>query len=89
MILQISERQTTLQHWHAPSLQSMLCNISQVDVISMKEMDQENVDAQAVISINQALMGAEKEVHLLDVNFSMSDEPVENGMFIFGIWEIP
>ena len=30
-------------------------------------------------------MSAEKEAQLLDVNFTMSDEPVENGVFIFGI----
>ena len=45
----------------------------------------EDADAQAIMSINEAYMGAEKEAQLLDVNFTMSDEPVENGMFIFGI----
>jgi len=59
--------------------------IESADVISMQAMNQEDADAQAVMNINQALMGAEKEAQLLDVNFTMSDEPVENGMFIFGI----
>ncbi|WMX15225.1 MULTISPECIES: hypothetical protein [unclassified Aureispira] len=50
-----------------------------------KAMNSEDADAEAVMNINSTLMGAEKEAQLLDVNFTMSDEPVENGMFIFGI----
>jgi hypothetical protein len=45
----------------------------------------EDEDAQAVMDINSAFLSADKEAQLLDVNFTMSDEPVENGMFIFGI----
>lgn len=56
------------------------------DVVATAQlMNQEDADAQAVMNINESLMGAEKEAQLLDVNFTMSDEPVENGMFIFGI----
>ena len=47
--------------------------------------DQENEDAQDLMNMNTALMSAEKEAQLLEVKFSMSDEPVENGMFIFSI----
>ncbi|BDS09878.1 hypothetical protein [Aureispira anguillae] len=56
------------------------------DIIDVsKKTSAENQDAMDVMSINQNLMGAEKEAQLLDVNFTMSDEPVDNGMFIFGI----
>lgn len=56
------------------------------DIINISEkMSAEDQDAMDVMKINQNLMGAEKEAQLLDVTFTMSDEPVENGMFIFGI----
>ena len=68
------------------NFQGQTLTIDATDVISMRAMSaEENADAQAVMSINQALMGTEKEAQLLEVNFTMSDEPVENGMFIFGI----
>ena len=43
------------------------------DMISMQTMSAEDGDAQAVLNINQALMGTEKEAQLLDVKFSMAD----------------
>jgi len=56
------------------------------DIINISEkMSAEDQDAMDVMNVNQKLMGAEKEAQLLDVNFSMSDEPIDNGMFIFGI----
>lgn len=54
-------------------------------VASAQAMEADNEDAQAINDINTAFMSADKEAQLLDVNFTMSDEPVENGMFIFGI----
>lgn len=42
-------------------------------------------DAQKLMAVSSSLAAAEKEAQILDVNFVMSDEPVENGMFIFGI----
>lgn len=67
------------------SLADINVNLETMETVAMEKMNAEDEDAQAVMSINQALMGAEKEAQLLDVNFSMSDEPVENGMFIFSI----
>jgi hypothetical protein len=56
------------------------------DIVAITQaMNADNADAQDVMNINATLMGTEKEAQLLDVNFTMSDEPVENGMFIFGI----
>lgn len=54
-------------------------------VATAQAMNAEDADAQDIMNINSTLMGADKEAQLLDVNFTMSDEPVENGMFIFGI----
>lgn len=36
-------------------------------------------------NIMNSLMGADKEAQVLDVNFSMADEPVKNGIFVFGM----
>ena len=66
--------------------QGQMITIEAADVINMKAMTaEESEDAQAVAGIHESLMSTEKEAQLLDVNFTMSDEPVENGMFIFGI----
>jgi hypothetical protein len=54
-------------------------------VASAQAMEADNEDAQDINDINTAFMSADKEAQLLEVNFIMSDEPVENGMFIFGI----
>jgi hypothetical protein len=60
--------------------------ISTTDIIgAAQKINAENQDAIDIMNINQTLMGAEKEAQILDVNFTMSDKPVENGMFIFGI----
>ena len=67
------------------SLADVDIDLTTVETVMMQQMNAEDADAQAVMSINQALMGAEKEAQLLEVKFSMSDEPVENGMFIFSI----
>ncbi|MBL4649339.1 MAG: hypothetical protein JKY03_06365 [Aureispira sp.] len=61
-------------------------SIKMEDIINISEkMSAEDQDAMDVMSLNQKLMGAEKEAQLLDVNFTMSDDPIDNGMFIFGI----
>ena len=61
-------------------------SISTDDIIAtVQNYDAENQDAVDVANIHQNLMGAEKEAQLLDVKFVMSDEPVNNGMFIFGM----
>jgi hypothetical protein len=54
-------------------------------VASAQAMNADDADAQYISNLNAAFMSAEKEAQLLDVEFTMSDEPVENGMFIFGI----
>jgi len=60
-------------------------SLKAADIMEAAMSEAENQDAADVMNINQTLMGAEKEAQLLDVNFSMADEPVDNGMFIFGI----
>ncbi|BDS14677.1 hypothetical protein [Aureispira anguillae] len=68
------------------NFQGQMITIEAADMIGEAQaLSAEDADAQTVMGINQSLMGAEKEAQLLDVNFTMSDEPVENGMFIFGI----
>lgn len=60
-------------------------NLETLEAVKMQQMDASNEDAADVMNIHASLMGAEKEAQVLDVNFSMSDEPVGNGMFIFSI----
>lgn len=60
--------------------------IKATDIIGVAEkMSAESQDAIDIMNINQSLMGAEKVAQLLDVKFTMSDEPIDNGMFIFGM----
>ncbi|MFT5648210.1 MAG: hypothetical protein ACI976_002908 [Aureispira sp.] len=54
-------------------------------VASAQSMNTDDADAQHIINLNNAFISTEKEAQVLDVNFTMSDEPVEHGMFIFGI----
>lgn len=67
------------------SLADVKIDLTAMETVAMQQMNAEDADAAAIMSINQSLMSAEKEAQLLDVKFSMSDEPVENGVFIFGI----
>lgn len=61
-------------------------SIKMDDIINISEkMSAEDQDAMDVTNLNQKFMAAEKEAQLLDVNFTMDDEPIDNGMFIFGI----
>jgi len=60
--------------------------LSAADIVMIRQMnDSENDEAQELLELRQTFMGADKEAQLLDVNFVMSEEPVENGIFIFGI----
>jgi hypothetical protein len=52
-----------------------------MEPVGMKVISEENI----LNNIHKNLMAAENEAELLDVKFSMSDEPVENGLFVFGI----
>lgn len=67
------------------SLADIDVNLDAMETVAMQQMNQENEDAQDLMDMNAAFMSAEKEAQLLEVRFSMSDEPVENGMFIFSI----
>jgi len=67
------------------SLADIDVNLEAMEMLQMEAMDAESADAAAVMNIHQSLLGAEKEAQLLDVKFSMSDEPVANGVFVFGV----
>lgn len=61
-------------------------SIKMGDIINISEkMSTEDQDAMDVMTLNQKLMSTQKEAQLLDLNFSMSEEPIDNGMFVFGI----
>jgi len=77
-----TDAQHTIQRF---SLEDVKIDLSKVETLQLVENALENEDAVTIYAINSALLGAEKETQLLDVKFSMSDEPVENGTFIFGI----
>lgn len=68
------------------NFQGKMITLEAGDMIGAAEaMDADNEDAQDISNMNAAFMSADKEAQLLDVDFTMSDEPIENGMFIFGI----
>ncbi|MFT5646185.1 MAG: hypothetical protein ACI976_000863 [Aureispira sp.] len=68
------------------NFQGKMVTLEAGDMISMTQAtNDEGEDAQALSNMNTAFLSAEKEDQVLDVNFTMSDEPVDNGMFIFGI----
>lgn len=68
------------------SLADIDVNLDAMETVAMQQMNnQDDADAADIMNINSTLMAAEKEAQLLEVRFSMSDEPVENGMFIFSI----
>ena len=52
-----------------------------IEPVMMETISEEDI----LSNIHRSLMAAENEAELLDVKFSMSDESVENGLFIFGI----
>jgi hypothetical protein len=54
-------------------------------IVKSAEINQAYEDAEFIKSIFNRLQGAENEAQLLDVAFSMSDEPVEDGIFVFSI----
>jgi hypothetical protein len=67
------------------SLADIDVNLDAMETVAMQQMNQEDADAADIMNINSTLMAAEKEAQLLEVRFSMSDEPIDNGMFIFSI----
>lgn len=63
-----------------------IINLKTEDIMApQRTVSAEGADVQALMSVNEAFLAAEKESQALEVEFSMSEEPVDNGMFIFGI----
>lgn len=58
--------------------------VAKADIITIAKAENAQQNDEAVTSIMRALVGAENEAQLLDVNFTMADEPVSD-MFVFGI----
>lgn len=67
------------------SAQGLDLDIETLQTIVAERTQAESGDAIVAMQINQSLMTAQKETQVLDVNFSMSEESVANGMFIFSI----
>ena len=60
-------------------------SISKTDVINVTKAANAAQDDDAIKGIMRSLMGAENIAQQLDVKFHMNDEPVEEGLFVFGI----
>lgn len=67
------------------SAQGLDLDIATLQTIVAERTQAEGEDAMVAMQINQSLMTAQKEAQVLDVNFSMSEDAVANGMFIFSI----
>jgi hypothetical protein len=59
--------------------------IAKADIVKVVKAENAKQNEDAISGIMGNLMAAENEAMLLDVNFTMSDEPVEEGLFVFGI----
>lgn len=60
-------------------------DITTLEAVKMNALDASDDDAAILANMRQNMLGAEKEAQLLEVEFSMSDEPVEEGVFVFAI----
>lgn len=70
------------------SLEGLNINVEELDLLQLQTAaaaEAAEEDAMKLARVNEALITTDKEAQVLDVNFSMSDEPVENGMFVFSI----
>ena len=67
------------------ALEDVQINLDQLEAFKLQKSEAADADAMKLMRISESLMTAEKEAQILDVNFSMSDEPVGNGMFVFSI----
>ncbi|MFK7797611.1 MAG: hypothetical protein AB8E82_09165 [Aureispira sp.] len=67
------------------ALEDIQINLDQLEAFKLQKAEAADADAMKMMRISESLMTAEKEAQILDVNFSMSDEPVGNGMFVFSI----
>lgn len=59
-------------------------SVSKEDFINVTMSENANQDEDVVNSLVNTLMGAENKNQMLDVNFTMSDEPVSD-VFVFGV----
>jgi len=59
--------------------------VAKTDIIELSKAANANADEEAVTNIMSSLMAAEKEDQLLDIKFTMSDETVDEGLFVFGV----
>lgn len=70
------------------SLEGLNINVEEMDLLELQTAaaaEAAEEDAMKLARLNEKFLTADKEAQVLDVNFSMSDEPVENGMFVFSI----
>lgn len=67
------------------SLDSLEIDLTSLEVITLQKSEAQDEDMLVLLELNHTLMSAEKMEQLLDVKFTMSDEPVKDGNFVFGI----
>lgn len=67
------------------TFQGKTISIKSEDIIQITQNANAEANAEVVTDLNSAFMGAEKTAQTLDVTFTASEEPIDNGMYIFGI----
>lgn len=65
--------------------ETITLNQASIITITQSAAAADNEDAAIALNIRNSMLAADKETQLLDVEFSASDEPVENGMYVFAI----
>jgi hypothetical protein len=59
--------------------------VNVADIMTAVANENANQASEDAMNIVNSLMGADKEAQVLEVTFLMSDKPVDNGIFVFGI----
>ena len=62
-----------------------LTKLQTIVVTEQERAAQAADDAKAVVGIFNTMLAAESETNTLSLKFSMSDEPIEDGVFVFAI----
>ena len=74
------------QEAHYINFEGRMISLDAEDIISItNNTETSESDAQIVMNLNNAFLGAEKQAQSLAVNFHASDEPVKDGLYIFNI----
>jgi enoyl reductase-like protein len=83
--LRAAQKVQDVERFSLSSLQDVKIDELKAEAIVVKQKQQAQDDAALVSSTFKNMMSAKSEAQQLDLKLSMSDAPVENGVFLFSI----